>query len=130
VRFTATNIVPARQAAVAQLSSVMAAAAAAGAGAGAVGKWAGIMNAVFHYPLAVADRVISAARVCVAIRAVEVAGEVLTEVFYTLRHTADAAANVADTAGDTLKWTLGMETAARMTAFLVAGAKTMPFLLF
>jgi len=94
-----------------------------GAAAGA-GRWAGVTSAVFYYPLAVADRVINAARVCVAFRFVEVAGDVLAEVLHTVRHTADSANDVAHTAGETLKWTIGIDAAARLTAFAAAAAQS------
>lgn len=97
--------------------------------AGAAGATGNVWSAVFYYPLAVADRAISVGKLCLASKAIEIAGTVLTEILFTLRHTATAATDVAAEAGQAVRYGFAFQAAARVTAMMAGSTKYIPFLL-
>lgn len=97
-------------------------------GAAGAGKYM-VLAAIFQYPLLLIDRGVSIAKVCVLSQAVTVAGEVLSELLYTFRSTADTAADVATEAGSVLKYGIMFDAASRLTTMMLTGAKSIPFLI-
>jgi hypothetical protein len=85
--------------------------------------------AVMYYPLAVVDRMISIGKVCVASQLVHQVGIVLNETLYTIRHTATAATDVAEQAGEVVRYGVIFQAAARLTTMLASTSKYVPFML-